>query len=76
MKKTIDRLLKIILPKGRSAFLWRPRKTVKTTLLIASFPGSMIFDMLQTDLSLDLAKLIFYELINGVRGTLITAASS
>jgi hypothetical protein len=29
-KKTIDRLLKIDLPKGQSAFLWGPRKTGKT----------------------------------------------
>jgi hypothetical protein len=27
MEKIIDRLLKIDLPKGRSAFLWGPRKT-------------------------------------------------
>ena len=33
MIQTISRLLKIILPKERSAFLWGPRKTGKTTFL-------------------------------------------
>ena len=56
MKGTIDRLLKIDLPKGQSAFLWGPRKTGKTTYLKATFPNSPIFDMLQTDLFLEFAK--------------------
>jgi len=56
MKRTIDRLLKIDLPKGQSAFLWGPRKTGKTTYLKAAFPNSLIFDMLQTDLFLEFAK--------------------
>ena len=56
MKKTIDRLLKIDLPKGQSAFLWGPRKTGKTTYLKSVFPNSLIFDMLQTDLFLEFAK--------------------
>lgn len=56
MKKTIDRLLKIDLPKGQSAFLWGPRKTGKTTYLKAAFPNSLVFDMLQTDLFLEFAK--------------------
>jgi len=56
MEKTIERLLKIALPKGQSAFLWGPRKTGKTTYLKAAFPNSLIFDMLQTDLFLEFAK--------------------
>jgi len=56
MEKIIDRLLKIDLPKGRSAFLWGPRKTGKTTYLKSAFPNSLIFDMLQTDLFLEFAK--------------------
>ena len=56
MEKIIDRLLKIDLPKGRSAFLWGPRKTGKTTYLKAAFPNSLIFDMLQTDLFLEFVK--------------------
>ncbi len=56
MGKIIERLLKINLPKGRSAFLWGPRKTGKTTYLKSAFPNSLIFDMLQTDLFLEFAK--------------------
>jgi predicted AAA+ superfamily ATPase len=52
----IDRLVKIELPRGQSAFLWGPSKTGKTTYLRASYPESMIYDLLQTDLFLDLAK--------------------
>ena len=54
--ENIDRLLKIALPKGRSAFLWGPRKTGKTTYLKTAFPNSLTFDMLQTDLFLEYAK--------------------
>jgi len=54
--ETIGRLLKIELPKRQSAFLWGPRKTGKTTYLRASFPGSLTYDMLQTDLFLELTK--------------------
>jgi predicted AAA+ superfamily ATPase len=56
MEKIIDRLLKIDLPKGRSGFLWGPRKTGKTTYLKSTFPNSLFFDMLQTDLFLEFAK--------------------
>ena len=56
MEKIVDRLLKIDLPKGRSAFLWGPRKTGKTTYLKSAFPNSLIFDMLQTDLFLEFVK--------------------
>ena len=54
--ETIGRLLKIELPKRQSAFLWGPRKTGKTTYLRTSFPGSLTYDMLQTDLFLELTK--------------------
>jgi predicted AAA+ superfamily ATPase len=54
--ETIERLLKIELPKRQSAFLWGPRKTGKTTYLGASFPASLSYDMLQTDLFLELTK--------------------
>lgn len=53
---TIDRLLRIALPKRRSAFLWGPRKTGKSTYLRAVFPDSLTFDLLRTDLMLDLAR--------------------
>ena len=54
--ETIGRLLKIDLPKRQSAFLWGPRKTGKTTYLSASFAASLTYDMLQTDLFLELTK--------------------
>src|SRR4030067_3836303 len=54
--ETIERYLKIELPKKQSAFLWGPRKTGKTTYLRASFPGSLTCDMLQTDLFLEFTK--------------------
>ena len=56
MMETIGRLLKIELPKRQSAFLWGPRKTGKTTYLSGSFPASFSYDMLQTDLFLELTK--------------------
>lgn len=52
----IERALRIVLPERQSAFLWGPRKTGKSTLLKAAFPDSIRFDLLQTDLMLDLAK--------------------
>lgn len=54
--KYIDRLLKLDLPQGQSAFLWGPRKIGKTSLLKKSFPNSLIFDFLDTDLYLDFSK--------------------
>jgi predicted AAA+ superfamily ATPase len=51
-----QRILRINLPKGKSAFLWGPRKTGKTTFLKETFPDSLIFDMLQTDLFLEFAR--------------------
>jgi len=52
----IERLLRMALPARRSAFLWGPRKTGKSTHLRAEFPDSVTFDLLQTDLMLELAK--------------------
>jgi predicted AAA+ superfamily ATPase len=54
--ETIGRYLKIELPKRQSAFLWGPRKTGKTTYLRISFPASLTYDMLQTDLFLEFTK--------------------
>jgi uncharacterized protein len=53
---SIERILRIALPKRQSAFLWGPRKTGKSTYLRAAFPDSLTFDLLQTDLMLDLAR--------------------
>jgi predicted AAA+ superfamily ATPase len=52
----ISRALRITLPPRQSAFLWGPRKTGKSTYLRTVFPDSLTFDLLQTDLMLDLAK--------------------
>lgn len=52
----IQRALQIVLPERQSAFLWGPRKVGKSTLLKSAFPDSLRFDLLQTDLMLDLAK--------------------
>ncbi|HEY4596997.1 MAG TPA: AAA family ATPase, partial [Thermoanaerobaculia bacterium] len=40
----------------QSAFLWGPRKTGKSTYLRSAFPSSVTFDLLQTDLMLELTK--------------------
>ncbi|NOY54220.1 MAG: hypothetical protein GXP58_11515 [Deltaproteobacteria bacterium] len=52
----IQRILKIDLPKGQSAFLWGPRKTGKTTFLRRHFPESPVYDFLKTDLFLEFSK--------------------
>jgi len=52
----IRRILDIDLPPGQSAFLWGPRKTGKTTLLRERFPESLVYDLLDTKLHLELAR--------------------
>jgi predicted AAA+ superfamily ATPase len=52
----IERALKIALPSRQSAFLWGPRKTGKSTYLRSAFPESLTFDLLQTDLLLELTR--------------------
>jgi predicted AAA+ superfamily ATPase len=52
----IERALKIDLPPRQSAFLWGPRKTGKSTYLRAAFPDALTFDLLESDLMLDLAR--------------------
>lgn len=49
---TISRLLRIDLPKNRSAFLWGPRKTGKTTLLRQQFADAFWIDLLDYELFL------------------------
>ena len=56
MTQTIHRWLNIKLPQRQSAFLWGPRKTGKTTFLKAAFSGSLMYDMLKTDLYLEFVK--------------------
>jgi predicted AAA+ superfamily ATPase len=52
----IQRLLDLQLPPRKSAFLWGPRKTGKTTYLKQRFPESVCYDFLQTDLFLRFSK--------------------
>ena len=52
----IARALRIALPPRQSAFLWGPRKTGKSTYLRTVFPDSLRFDLLQTDLLLELTR--------------------
>lgn len=51
-----NRTLNISLPESQTAFLWGPRKTGKSTLLQQLFPGSIRYDLLQTDLQLAWSK--------------------
>lgn len=45
----LKRLLKLVLPKSQSAFLWGARKTGKSTYLAEHFPDSIFYDLLKTD---------------------------
>lgn len=52
----IERILDIDLPAGKSAFLWGPRKTGKTTYFKDRFPESLVYDFLKTDLFIEFSK--------------------
>lgn len=58
MEKTslIKRILRIKLPESRSAFLWGPRKSGKTTLLKQQFRDGFWIDLLDYDLFLTLSQ--------------------
>lgn len=49
-------MLDFSLPPGKSAFLWGPRQTGKSTFLRQKFPHSRYYDLLETDTFLRLAK--------------------
>jgi predicted AAA+ superfamily ATPase len=51
-----SRALDFRLPPGRSAFLWGARKTGKSTFLRARFPRSPYFDLLDSELFLELSR--------------------
>jgi predicted AAA+ superfamily ATPase len=55
-KRLIKRLQKIDVPSNRSAFLWGPRKTGKTTLLKQQFSHACWIDLLDYDLFLSLSQ--------------------
>ncbi len=50
------RVLDIDLPPRQSAFLWGARKTGKSTYLQQRFPDSIRFDLLDSDLAIDLLR--------------------
>jgi predicted AAA+ superfamily ATPase len=52
----IERILEIDLPERQSCFLWGPRKTGKSSFLRSRFPQSVVYDLLRTDLFLELSK--------------------
>lgn len=51
-----NRLLKLILPEHKSAFLWGARQTGKSTFLKTNFPKSVSYDLLKSDVHLRLEK--------------------
>jgi len=55
-KRLIKRIQHIDLPPNRSAFLWGPRKTGKTTLLTQQFAHACWIDLLDYDLFLSLSQ--------------------
>jgi predicted AAA+ superfamily ATPase len=52
----IPRRLRIDLPAAQSAFLWGPRKTGKSTFLRSCFPRSPRFDLLRSELFIELTR--------------------
>lgn len=52
----IKRLLDFSLPSGKSAFLWGPRKTGKSSYLRANFPRSIVYDFLKSDTFFEFSK--------------------
>ncbi len=54
--RLIKRIQRIDLPSNRSAFLWGPRKTGKTTLLKQQFSKAFFIDLLDYDLFLSLSQ--------------------
>ena len=48
MNTYIQRILKLSLPKGQSAFLWGPRQTGKSTFLKQKFPQSHWINLLNS----------------------------
>ena len=52
----IHRRLRMKLPAGQSAFLWGARQTGKSTLLRETFPDSVVYDFLKSDLVIEFLK--------------------
>ena len=56
MTVKFDRSLKLDLPKGQSAFLWGARKTGKSTFLKDHYPNAEYYDLLKSELFLELSR--------------------
>jgi len=56
IKELVKRIQKVDIPPDRSAFLWGPRKTGKTTLLRQQFPNACWIDLLDYDLFISLGQ--------------------
>jgi predicted AAA+ superfamily ATPase len=56
MKNIKERLLKISLPKGQSAFLWGPRKTGKSYWIGHNLRDAIVIDLLKTDVFAEYAS--------------------
>ncbi len=56
MGKIIKRILSIHLPKGRSAFLWGPRKVGKTCWIDCHLKPRVLIDLLKTDVFAEYAS--------------------
>lgn len=54
--ENIKRILNMALPSRQSAFLWGPRKTGKSSYLRKTFPDSIVYDFLRTDLFMEFSK--------------------
>lgn len=54
--KIIFRQLPLNLPKGKSAFLWGPRKTGKTYWIRHHLPQATVIDLLKTDIFADFSS--------------------
>jgi len=55
-ERLIERILRIRLPSNRSAFLWGPRKTGKTTYLRQNFKDALWVDLLDYNVFFELNK--------------------
>lgn len=51
-----NRLLRLVLPDRKSAFLWGARQTGKSTYLKNHYPSAVVYDLLKTDMHLRLEK--------------------
>ncbi|MCB4756334.1 MAG: ATP-binding protein [Elusimicrobia bacterium] len=56
MCKIIKRLFQLDLPRGKSAFLWGPRKVGKSYWINLHLPEAMVIDLLKTDVFAEYAS--------------------